>query len=129
MFIIFLHSRVAFLVHLDILSFMKNNYTFDTLRRVCEHKTEICTNWQIGRLLVQGTWLGLVTRSVTWGSMWPTCETSNNSVIIRLWRCLLLSGPSLTLPYTNSWLKTHFVLLAKIIAYVVFQLSLLQWFV
>ena len=129
MFIIFLHSRVAFLVHLDILSFMKNNYTFDNLRRVCEHKTEICTNWQIGRLLVQGTWLGLVTWSVTWGSMWPTCETSNNSVIIRSWRCLLLSGPSLILPYTNSWLKTHFVLLAKIIAYVVFQLSLLQWFV
>ena len=27
---------------------------------------------QVGRLLVQGTWLGLVTLSVIWGPMWPT---------------------------------------------------------
>ena len=129
MFVIFLHSRVAFLVHLDILSFIKNNYTFDSLRRVCEHKIEICTTWQIGRLPVQDTWLSLVTRSIIWGSMWPTGQTRNNSVVNRSWRCLLLSGPSLTLSYTNSWLKIHFVFLAKIIAYAVSQLSLSHWFV
>ena len=61
-----------FLVHLDILSFMKNSYTLDSLSRVCKQKIERYTIWQTGRLPVQGTWLGLVTQSVTWGSMWPT---------------------------------------------------------
>ena len=30
-------------VQLDILSFMKNNYTFDGQRRVCKQKTEMYT--------------------------------------------------------------------------------------
>ena len=38
---------------------------------------------QVGRLPVQGTWLGLVSQSVIGGSMWPTGQTSNNSVISR----------------------------------------------
>ena len=80
---------------------------------------------QVGRLPIQGTWLGL---SIIWGSMWPTGKTSNNSVIhIRWWRCPLLSGPSFALP--DSWLETHFLLLAKIIKYVIFQLSLSHWLV
>ena len=53
------------LVHLD-LSLMKNNYTFDSLRRVFKQKTEMYSTWQIGWLPVQGTWLGLVSQSVTW---------------------------------------------------------------
>ena len=32
-------------------------------------------------------------------------------------------------PFQNSWLETHFVLLAKIIEYAVFQPSLPYWFV
>ena len=65
------------------------------------------------------------------GSMWPTGQTSNNTVInIRWWRFPLPRGPSLALPHPNSWLETHFVLLlAKIIEYTVFQLSLSHWFV
>ena len=59
-------------------------------------------------------------------SMWAAGQTSNNSVInIRWWRCTFYSIPSLALPHTNnSWLESHFILLAKIIEYAVFQLSL-----
>ena len=78
MFNILLWSHLAFLVHLDILSLMKNNYTLDSLRRVCKQKTEIYTTWEIGWFPVQGTWLGLVSQSVIRGSMWPTGQTSNN---------------------------------------------------
>ena len=46
MFNILLQSHLAFLVHLDILSLMKNNYTLDSLRRVCKQKTEMYTTWQ-----------------------------------------------------------------------------------
>ena len=86
---------------------------------------------QVGRLPFQGTWLCLVAQSVILGSMWPIGQTSHNSVInIRWWRCPLPSCPSLALPHPNSWLETHFVLLlAKIIEYTVFQLSLFHWFV
>ena len=45
---------------------MKNNYSFDGLRRVCKQKTEMYTTRQIGWLAVQGIWLGLVSQSVTW---------------------------------------------------------------
>ena len=48
---------------------MKCNYTSDGLRRVCKQKTEMYTTWKIGLLPVQGTWLGLVSQSLTWGSM------------------------------------------------------------
>ena len=58
---------------------MKNNYTFDSLSIVFKQKTEMYSTWQIGWLPVQGTWLGLVSQSVTWGSMGPTGRTSNNS--------------------------------------------------
>ena len=62
---------------------------------------------QVSRLPVQGPWLGLIH-------------------LARWWRCPLPSGPSLTLPHRNSCIETHFVLLAKIIEYSVFQsLSLL----
>ena len=44
---------------------MKNNSTFDGLSRVCEQKTEMYTTCQIGWFPVQGTWLGLVSQSVT----------------------------------------------------------------
>ena len=65
------------------------------------------------------------------GCVWPTGQTSNNSVInIRSWRCTLPNGPKLALLHRNSWLETHFVLLlAKIIEYIVFQLILSRWFV
>ena len=76
---------------------MNNNYTFDGLRRVCKQKTEMYTTWQIGWLPVQGTWLGLVSQSVTRGSMWPTGQTSNNYptnsnnkvsfVVAQVWPC------------------------------------------
>ena len=86
---------------------------------------------EVGRLPFQGTWLGLVAQSVILGSLWPTGQTSNNSVINnRWWRCLFPSGPSLALPHSNSWLETPFVLLlVKIIEYIVFQLSLHHLFV
>ena len=71
---------------------------------------------QVGWLPVQGTWLGFVIQSVAWRSMWPTGQTSNNSVI-KWWRYPLPNGVSLTLPHPNSSLETHFVLLAKIIEY------------
>ena len=70
---------------------------------------------QIGRLPVEGTWLGLVTQSVIRGSMWSTGQTSRNSVINKWWRCPLPSGPSLVLPHPNNWLETHFILLTKTI--------------
>ena len=57
---------------------MKNNYTFDGLRRVSKQKTEMHTTWEIGWLPVQGKWLGLVSQSFTWGSMWPAGQNSNN---------------------------------------------------
>ena len=86
---------------------------------------------QVDRLPFQGTWLGLVAQSVILGSMWLTGQTSNNLVInIRWWKCPLPSGPILALPHPNSWLETPFILLlAKIIEYTVFQLSLSYWFV
>ena len=85
---------------------------------------------QVGRLSFQGTWLGLEAQSVTLGPMWPTGQTSNNSVInITWWRCPLPSGPSLALPHPNSWLETYFVLLVKFIEYAVFQPSLSHFFV
>ena len=34
--------------------------------------------WHIGWLPLQGIWLGLVSQSVTWESMPPTDQTSNN---------------------------------------------------
>ena len=65
---------------------------------------------QVGMILVQGTWLGLVNQSVVWGSMWPTDQTSNTLVIkIRWWRFPLPTGPNLALPHPNSWLETHYV--------------------
>ena len=67
MFNVLLRSQFTFLVHLDILSIVKNNYTFDGLRRVCQQKTEMYTTGQIGWLQVQGTWLGLVSQSVNDG--------------------------------------------------------------
>ena len=75
---VLLRSHLTFLLYLDILSLMNNNYTFDGLRRVCKQKTEMYTTWQIGWLPVQGTWLSYKSQSVTWGSMWPTGQTSNN---------------------------------------------------
>ena len=53
------------MVHLDILSLMKNSYTFDGIRRVCKGKTEMYATWQIGWLPVKGTWLGLVSQYIT----------------------------------------------------------------
>ena len=52
MFNVLFRSHLTFLVHLDILSLMKNNYTFDGLRRVCMQKTEMYTTRQIGWLPV-----------------------------------------------------------------------------
>ena len=50
--------------------------------------------------------------------MLPTGQTSNNSLInIRWWNCPLPSDPSLALPHPKSWIKIHFLLLAKIIEY------------
>ena len=46
MFNVLLRSHLT--LHLDRLSFMKNNYTFDGLRRVCKQKTEMYTTWPIG---------------------------------------------------------------------------------
>ena len=129
MFNIFLCSHLGFFGTYGHIEFIKNNYTLDSLWRVCKHKTEIYTTWRIDRLPVQGTWLILVTQSVIWGSMWPTRQTSNNSVIDRCWRCFLPSGPRLALPHTSKWLEAHFTLFAKIIAYAVFQLSLSHWLI
>ena len=129
MFTIFLCRLLPFLVHLDILSFMKKNYTLDSLKRICKQKIEVHTTWQIGKLPVQGNWLGLVTQSVLWAFMWPAGQTSNNSAINRWWRCLLPSGLISALSYKNSGLETHFVLFAKIIPYAVFQLSLSHWLI
>ena len=85
---------------------------------------------QVGSLSIQGTWLGLVTQSVIWGSMWPTCQKNNNSVKnIRWWRFPFPSSPSFALAHLNSRLETNFVLLAKIIESAVFQMSLPHWFV
>ena len=65
-----------------------------------------------------------------WGFMRPTGHTGKKSMINRgWWRCFLPGGPSLTLPSSNSWLETHFILLAKVIEYAVFQLSLSHCFV
>ena len=83
---------------------------------------------QIGRLPDQGNWLGLATQSIIWRSMWPTGQTSNDSrinisgedvpfLVAQVWSC------------RHSWLEIHFVLLAKIIGYVAFQLRLSYWFV
>ena len=85
---------------------------------------------QVEILPFHGTWLNLVAQSVILGSMWSTGQTSNNSVInTRWWGCPLPSGPSLALPHPNSWKETKFVLiLAEIIEYAVFQLSLSHWF-
>ena len=41
MFNVLLQSHLTFLVHLDILSLMKNSYTFDGFRRVYKQKTEM----------------------------------------------------------------------------------------
>ena len=82
---------------------------------------------RVGRFSVQGIWLGLVTQFVKWESMWPTDQ--NSAINIRCSRYPLPSGPRLALPHPNHWLETHFVLLAKIIEYVVFQQSLSHWFV
>ena len=85
---------------------------------------------QVGKLPAQGTWLGLVTQSVIWGSMWPAGQTSKNSVInIRCWRCFPLSGPICPCYIQHRWLKTHFVLLAKITEHAVLQVSPSHWFV
>ena len=46
MFNVLLRSHLT--LHLDRLSLMKNNYTFDGLRRVCKQKTEMYTTWPIG---------------------------------------------------------------------------------
>ena len=57
--------------------------------------------------------------------MLPTGETGKTPVINsnRWWKCFYASTPNLALPYPNSWLEIHFVLLAKIIACSVFQLE------
>ena len=55
---------------------------------------------QVGRLPDQGSWLGLLTQSITRGTMWHAGQTSNNSRInIRWWRCTLPNGSSLALPH------------------------------
>ena len=74
----FLSKKCHFHLKQLWLSLTKNNYSFDGLRRVCKQKTEMHTTWQIGWLPVQDTWLGLVSQSVIWGSMWPTSQTINN---------------------------------------------------
>ena len=62
---------------------------------------------QVSSFPVQGTWLALlVAQSVIWGSLWPTAQTSNNSVIN--------SGPSMTMKRLNSLTESHIVSLAKI---------------
>ena len=78
MFNILLRSHLAFFGTYGHIKSHNNNYTLDNLRKVCKQNTEMHTTWQIGCLPVQGTWLGLVSQSVTWGSMWPTGQTSNN---------------------------------------------------
>ena len=58
------------------------------------------------------------------GSMWPTVQTSKKAVISTgLWRFPFSSGSKLALLHPNKWLQTHFVLLAKIFAQVVLQLT------
>ena len=114
LFFKFFKNFSSFLCHLV-------KYNREYYEWLCRLKYHI----QVGRLLVQGTWLGLVNLSVIRESVWPTGWTSNNLVInIRWWRCPLPSGPSLALSHPNSWLETHFVLLAKIIEYAIFQLNL-----
>ena len=68
------------MVYLDIVSRMKNNYTFDGLKRVRKQKTEMYATWQIGWLPLQGTWLGSVNQSVPWG------PSFNGLCPLKLWR-------------------------------------------
>ena len=72
---------------------------------------------------------GLGTQSFIWESMWPTRQTNNVVTNFRGWRCSLPSGTSLALPHPNSWLETCFAFPTKLIAYAVFQLKSLYWFV
>ena len=116
--------------------FFKNFFPF--LRHFITHNRD-CYEWfwrlrchiQVGRLPLQSIWFGLIAQSIILGSVWPIGQTSNNSVInIKWWRCPFPSGPCLALTHPNSKLETHFVLiLAKIIKYIVFQLSLSHWFI
>ena len=130
MFNILIGSHLAVLVPLNILSLIII-ILLTVLGEYISRKLKCITTWQIDRLPVMSTWLGLVTQSVIWGSMQPTDQTSKNSVIKRWWKCPLPGGPSLALPHTNSWPETHFVLLVKIIICAVLQLtlSLSHWFV
>ena len=80
--------------------------------------------WRLKHHTQVSTWVGLVAQSVILGSMWPTGQSSNNSVINRWWRFRLPSDPRLALRHPNSWLESQFILLAKIIEYAVFQRSL-----
>ena len=98
----------------DLFPFLCHFVTYN--REYYEWLCRLRRHIQVGWLPVQGTWLDLLIQSVAWGSMWPTGQTCNNSVI-RWWRCPLPNGLSLTLPHPNSSLETHFVLLAKIIEY------------
>ena len=68
--------------------------------------------------------------------MWPTGQTSNSNSNSNSNSLggedvpLLIAHAWLALVHRNSWLETHFVLvLAIIIEYTVFQLSLSYWFV
>ena len=78
MFSILLWSHLAFFGTSRHIKSHGEYSTLHSLRRVFKQKTEMYTTWQIGWLPVQGTWLGYVSQSVTWGSMWPTGQTSNN---------------------------------------------------
>ena len=57
-------------------------------REYCEWLCRFRCHIQVGRLPVQGTWLGLVTLFLIWGSMWP--------------RRPFPSGPSVALPHPSS---------------------------
>ena len=90
MFNVLLRSHLT--LHLDRLSLMKNNYTFDGLRRVCKQKTEMYTTWPIGwfNFLVHDLsveiWLDFAsvfhTLSVQSKTKWQKSEKKKNSYIL-----------------------------------------------
>ena len=90
MFNVLLRSHLT--LHLDRLSLMKNNYTFDDLRRVCKQKTEMYTTWPIGwfNFLVHDLsveiWLDFAsvfhTLSVQSKTKWQKSEKKKNSYIL-----------------------------------------------
>ena len=95
--------------------------------KCCEWLSRLRCHMQIVRLPVQTSWtLGQV--------LWPSllhegpCEIQFKLVIMQGWTLggevfSFANGSKLALTHPNKWLQTHFVLLAKIIAYVVFWLK------